>query len=351
MLPDWLAPAWARLLGDAARLPHALLLQGQPGIGKRLFARELAQRLLCERAASAAYPCGRCDACHLFAAGTHPDLRIVMPDADQEVEASDEPPGGAKPEKTSTQIRIEQIRDLADFVGMRSHRQGWRVVILEPAEAMNVGAANALLKALEEPGDNFMFILVSDNPRRLLPTIVSRCRRIPLPKPSRAAGQAWLESRPQGSEALALLDLCGGAPLAALDLAGSASAEVLAKVTEQLGRQALEDPLAVADAWAGWCAARKGSAAAVDRPTLVGWMQKWLADLIALQQAETVRYFPAAREALARIAAAARPEALLACYNDFLRYRAVALHPLNPRLFFDDLLLRYQRAARGPAKS
>lgn len=350
MLPDWLAPAWARLLGDTERLPHAVLLQGPRGVGKRLFAREMAQRLLCERAAGAAYPCGKCEACHLVDAATHPDLRIVMPDADQEQPDGEESTvETSKPDKASTQIRIEQIRDLASFVGMGAHRQGWRVVIVEPAEAMNPGAANALLKALEEPGHNFMFILVSDNPRRLLPTIISRCRRVPLPKPARAKAEAWLATQKHGEAALALLDLSGGAPLAALALAGSEANELLVRVTEQLGRQALEDPLAVSDAWNGWCAVKKG-VAAVDRPTLVSWMQKWLSDLIALQQTDVVRYFPASREALQGIATGARPEALLACYNELLRFRAAAHHPLNPRLFFDDLLLRYQRAARAVTK-
>jgi DNA polymerase-3 subunit delta' len=180
------------------RLPHALLLAGPAGVGKRRFANALANYLLCLEP-TAAGACGACRACKLVAAETHPDMVWIAP------------------EETSRAVKIDQIRALTDFVGKTAQMGGKKIAVIEPAEAMNTNAANALLKNLEEPAGDTHLILVSDAPGRLLPTIRSRCLQNVFGVPSTSESLSWLASI-TGSNASAkrLLGLAGGKPLAAL---------------------------------------------------------------------------------------------------------------------------------------
>ncbi|MGH8703846.1 MAG: DNA polymerase III subunit delta', partial [Burkholderiales bacterium] len=168
---------WEQLAAKVGRLPHALLLHGAAGIGKLELAERFAQLLLCEKRGQGRRPCGACDGCRWFLGGNHPDARYVEPEAlarhaPVEEEGDEVRSKAAKP---STEIKIEQVRALADFVNLGSHRGGRRVSIIHPAEDMNAHAANALLKNLEEPPAGAVFVLVSHRPARLLPTIRSRC--------------------------------------------------------------------------------------------------------------------------------------------------------------------------------
>lgn len=196
----WHAAQW-NLLADAntqGRLPHALLLAGPAGVGKRRFAKALATYLLCLEPTTAG-ACRVCRACKLGAADTHPDMAWIAP------------------EETSRAVKIDQIRALADFVGKTAQMGGKKIAVIEPAEAMNINAANALLKSLEEPAGDTHLILISDAPGRLLPTIRSRCLQNAFGVPSTGESLSWLASI-TGSNASAerLLRLAGGRPLAAL---------------------------------------------------------------------------------------------------------------------------------------
>ena len=169
MIYPWQADDWSRLQQLRSHWPHALLLHGQAGIGKLRFAQHLAQGLLCEAQQPNGEPCGHCAACGWFSQGNHPDYRIVVPDAlaaergpasaDDSADKADKADGdeGRKTRAPSKEIRIEQVRALLDFSGVGSHRGGMRVVVLYPAEALNVAAANALLKTLEEPPAGVVF--------------------------------------------------------------------------------------------------------------------------------------------------------------------------------------------------
>jgi DNA polymerase-3 subunit delta' len=101
----------------------------------------------------------------------------------------------AKSKTPSKDIKIEQIRNLADFMNISTHRQGLRVVVLYPAEALNTPASNALLKTLEEPPPGTLFLLASNSLDRLLPTILSRCRKFALPMPSHEQALTWLKAQ------------------------------------------------------------------------------------------------------------------------------------------------------------
>jgi DNA polymerase-3 subunit delta' len=204
----WHQAAWQHCLGlqRRQRLPHALLLSGPQGIGKVAFATALAQYMLCQQQGPEG-ACGRCKSCQLFAAGTHPDLVRLEPETD------------AKTEKTSKVIKVDQIRELLDFAAKSAQMSGYRVVIVSPAHVLNVQAANALLKTLEEPGRDTLFLLLTDSPLLLLPTIRSRCQQLVLPMPSDAEAMAWLTPLAGSADAAALLlRLSRGAPLAALAL-------------------------------------------------------------------------------------------------------------------------------------
>src|SRR5262245_58890606 len=135
------------LLERRDTLPHALLLRGPQGIGKLALAEALAAALLCERPRPDRQACGQCAGCGWAGQGSHPDFRRLEPESYAE---SREPDAGAE-KKASQQIQVDQVRALADFIAMTSHRGGRKVVLIHPAETLNASAANALLKNLEEP--------------------------------------------------------------------------------------------------------------------------------------------------------------------------------------------------------
>ncbi|MDT8397940.1 MAG: DNA polymerase III subunit delta' [Pseudomonadales bacterium] len=198
----WHQQSWEALcaLEQRGQLPHAYLFQGPEGLGKLNFSLRLSQYLLCR--ASQDKPCGDCTTCRLFLAGTHPDLKLLQPE-------------------DSKSIRIEQIRDTIDFVGKRSQQGGHKVVIVEPAEAMNKNAANALLKVLEEPAADTLLILISHQAAQLLPTLRSRCRSLKFTPPETSLATVWLDSKNLDISSSRLLKLADGAPLRALDLAAT----------------------------------------------------------------------------------------------------------------------------------
>ena len=175
----WLVQFARSLLSGPETMPPALLLAGQKGLGKVDLARAIAGAALCESRERGVHACGECSACVWFRAGNHPDFRLLEPEPEADAEESRgevEEQSERKEKKASTQITIQQIRDLAQFVNLTSHRDGYRVVLLHPAETMNANAANALLKTLEEPPARTLFVLVTHHPGRLLPTLLSRCR-------------------------------------------------------------------------------------------------------------------------------------------------------------------------------
>src|SRR2546423_4975072 len=217
MLP-WNEPIVDDIRRRLERLPHALLIHGARGVGKLARAERIAQLLLCE--SSGKRPCGACEGCRWFLAGSHPDFRRIEPEALARESAAEEEPVERKG-KPSIEIKVEQVRALADFLNIGSHRGGRRVALVHPAEAMNDVTANALLKGLEEPPASAVFVLVSHRPAQLLPTIRSRCVAIPVALPPRDAALAWL-AKEGVKNAERWLAYAGGAPLRALEYAANA---------------------------------------------------------------------------------------------------------------------------------
>ncbi|MER3547409.1 MAG: DNA polymerase III subunit delta', partial [Rhodanobacteraceae bacterium] len=203
-LPPWLTAQWGTLAQRAERgsLPHALLLAGPAGLGKRVFAERFVGVGLC------AHPhdwraCGTCRACALLQAGTHPDRILVTFELNSD----------GKPRK---EIVVEQIRALSARLAMSAQLGGWQIALIDPADAMNAAAANALLKTLEEPTASSLIVLIADQPWRLPATIRSRCQRIDFAAPSREAAEHWLQA--QGvREPQRALAAAGGNPGRALE--------------------------------------------------------------------------------------------------------------------------------------
>lgn len=202
-LYPWQYPLWRQLYSQhqQGRLPHAWLLTGAAGLGKEVFARLWGHYLLCK--APGEFACSECAGCHLTMANNHPDLLRIAP------------------EESGKHIKVDQIRDLISTLGQTAQRAGHQVAIISPAEALNRSAANALLKTLEEPMGQVLFILITHQPGALPATIASRCQRIHFT--GSAQSEAWLKVQLQNlniqADANLLLKIAENAPLRALDLA------------------------------------------------------------------------------------------------------------------------------------
>ncbi len=177
------------------QLPHAFLIAGQEGVGAEGLALAMGQYLLCASPLDQ-IACGKCRACQLMNAGSHPDLLMITP------------------EDEGKAIKVDQVREISTFVGKTAQQGGRKIIILDPAEAMNVNASNALLKNLEEPAGDTVFLLVSRQSSQLLPTIRSRCAKIVLPLPSSEESLAWLDVH-KVDNAEEVLECALGAPLLA----------------------------------------------------------------------------------------------------------------------------------------
>lgn len=325
----WHRAALTELTARRNTFPHALLIHGRRGIGKHEFARALAQSLLCEAPVSG-LACGNCPACHWYDEGNHPDLRELQPAADVEVDAAElEDVDEAK--KKSKEIRIDQIRGVADFMSLSTHRGGFRVLLIHPAESMNAAAANALLKTLEEPPPLSVILLVADQVARLPATIRSRCQRVNVPWPSATDAEAWLAA--QGVSA-ATLAMAGGAPLDALDLAQPARQENRSAVVSVLADPAL-DYLAAAQAWEK-----------IELPEVLLWMQTWLVDLVLTRLGCAPRFYRDQKTALSQIAARAELPKLFRLDTELRQQRRSINHPLNARLLLEQLLISYKLATK-----
>jgi DNA polymerase-3 subunit delta' len=331
MVYSWHKSEFDSLLKRRTQLPHALLLCGPSGIGKLAYAEALAHALLCENPGPDGSACARCTACGWMGQGSHPDFRRLEPESlTGQKEANQE--SGEKKEKASTQIPVEQVRGIADFINISSHRGGVKIVLIHPAESLNANAANALLKNLEEPPPRTYFLLVAHRWHQLLPTIKSRCQRVVLPQPSAASACDWLKQQGVRDPGLALAQ-AGGAPLLAVKL-DEEYWQQRAWFLKAISSKGL-DALAIAGEL------RDHSPAVV-----VNWLQKWSYDLVCHKVTGKASYNP---DFAAPISVAADRIELLEAVRflrQMVRLQRIVSHPLNTRLFFEELLLMYAALLR-----
>ena len=332
---------WRQLNDRRAQLPHALLLSGPAGIGKSAFARCFAESLLCEQPLANHQACGACMACGWLAQGNHPDFRVLQPEALSDGESDGAESTGKK--KPSQQITIDQVRGLEEFLHVGTHRHGARVILVNPAEAMNRSTANALLKSLEEPIASTLFLLISSNPDRLLPTIRSRCQSIVFPRPSEVCAKAWL-AQAGVDETGHWLALAGGSPILAVELATSDEYLLVEALVTALSRGGNGEPLASATTLDRVVKAEKRPAPL--RRT-IEWSQKWLYDLMLACEGQRPHYFVAQATIIQRLAKAVEKNRLLAFNRKAIQYKLQSDQPLNSRLFLEDFFMSYEMLFRN----
>lgn len=197
----WQQSQWRRLQIERQqnRLPHALLLLGNRGLGKADFAKALAQITLCESGDE--FACEHCRSCRLFIANNHPDFN--------EINVAEK----------SKLIKIEQIRGLIATLNQTAHSGGYQVVMINSAETMNRAAADALLKTLEEPSGKVLLLLICHQLGYLPATIISRCQRLLFTNDDHMVTLSWLKEHLPGNENIELLlKMANDAPLRALEL-------------------------------------------------------------------------------------------------------------------------------------
>lgn len=233
----WQDTIWARLLTQiqAGRLPHALLFSGMQGLGKLTLAKHLAGLLLCEQTSQTGAACKQCQSCHLLDMGTHPDCQVLQP------------------ESNAASIKIDQIRAISEFFNHTALRDGYKIAVIYPAEAMNVAAANALLKTLEEPPANKnLLLLLSHQPSLLLETIRSRCQVLHFSPPPHDQAQQWLQEQGVDMQVSTLaLTLAEGAPGYALTLINTGQLEIFQQLVSDITTLLCDqgDPVVIASQW------------------------------------------------------------------------------------------------------
>jgi DNA polymerase-3 subunit delta' len=197
----WLKDSQQRLHTalESGHLPHSLLVLSVPGLGAEQLAQWITALVLCESPGTR--PCDACPSCRLLRSDSHPDAHVV------------------RLEEDAQQIKIDQIRELIDSLTTKSYRGGYKVGVIEGAEALNTNGANAFLKTLEEPSADTVLIMIARPNHRLPATIASRCLRLGLNPPPTQDAIAWLKANsPAENTWQAALALAGGAPLLALQL-------------------------------------------------------------------------------------------------------------------------------------
>ena len=271
---------------ERGQLPHALMFTGPGGIGKNQFADLFARGLLCKQPTPAGFPCGECRGCQLTQAQTHPDIRWVMPPVEEEEEAISadqirEIPRRNRNFGTITKgkvIGVDQIREIIRFLSLKSQYGGYKLVIISPADKMNINAANSLLKTLEEPPAETVLILITERPARLPATIRSRCQKISFTKPSTEIALDWIRDKlDRQHEPSLYLELAEGAPLSALKIAAG---DYLGQRMALLGDMekitgGKSDPVLIAGKWLKFGAKES-----------LYWVYSWLVDMVRMKMAD-----------------------------------------------------------------
>ncbi|UJP06261.1 MAG: DNA polymerase III subunit delta' [Nitrosomonas sp.] len=332
----WQQTVWRKLSQKQLLRGHAILLQGRQGIGKYDFARYWAKSRLCDSPTAIQEACGACLSCRWFESDAHPNFRTIVPEAltdDIVTEASidgDKSGQAAQKKNAGRQISIDQIRRLDSFIYLSGHQRNDKIVILYPAEAMNTAAANALLKKLEEPPEEVLIILVTHQPQRLLPTIRSRCQPIAMPMPNRESAAAWLRQhaveRPEP-----VLAAAGFAPLVALRMAQTGQVAQYVQLMQQLAQPKRLNPLTLAD-----------GLQPIGLPVVVDWLQKWCYDLISYRTCGRIRYSPDEAAAIRAVSKRLDIDGCIRFVRELHQKRRLSQHPLNSRLFIEELLITYQ---------
>jgi DNA polymerase III subunit delta' len=313
----WHKTEWELLQNRKNKLPHALLLTGPQGVGKHHFALELAKSLLCGSPKEDGSACNNCRHCQLIAAGTHPDWVALYP------------------EEKGKMIKIDQVRKLVSFVAQTAQLADYKIVIIEPADAMNNNAANALLKTLEEPAQKTLLVLITNRLMTLPATVRSRCQIIHFPVPETTVAKDWLLAQEvmPGDQLFLLLAWAHGAPLRVLDLIKNDELVFREEIFQQ------------------WCDFRYGKLSVVklaekwsklDLIRILNHLRLWIMDLIYIKQInDNAVINQDIVKALTEIAATYELQKLHQFYAELNNTIHLIQGPfnLNPQLLLEGLLI------------
>ena len=320
----WHAVHWQRLYAarTLGRVPHAILLAGPDGLGKGDFARRLSRSLVCAEVTDTGDACGRCVACRQAEAGSHPDQRTLTP------------------EEPGKMINIDAIRELTAKSVLSAQEGGYRVFLIEPAEAMNRAATNALLKTLEEPSSRTVLILVSSHPDRLAATIRSRCQLLKFNIPAAADVRTWLAERIGESGLDELLAISGGAPLRALQAREQGWLEESRRICQELLslKRRETNPISIVEEWE-------------KRPLslLSDSLKRCLSDLVKFASGlrDAMIYHPGMRDDLQCLGEGIDLQMLYSFNDELLRMDRDSSHNLNVQMQLEYLVNRWLQITRS----
>ena len=323
-LYPWLEPSWSKLRDyvELGRVPHALLIEGPEGVGKSSLALCFANHLLCEKPRDGRFYCGQCAACHLVEAGTHPDLVRI------------DPPEPGKP------ITVDRIRELSENSALTVAAQRYRVVVIGHAEQMNLAAANAFLKTLEEPGKGTVMILVSARCWDLPLTIKSRCQSLRVVAAIDQVTKDWLAQRVEPDQVEALLAMACNAPLKALAIAASGKLESRNSAFSWWRDVAAHaaDPLKVAE-----------KLAAFPLREVLQWISAWTVDMIRLAMVREVEtlHNPDLRALLQDLAGKLELNELIEFYDGLIHASSLINTTVNAQMLLESILIDWYRLKRS----
>lgn len=330
MIYSWQSGQWQHLqqrIHDG-RLAHALLFSGPEGIGKNDFARAFAQALLCSSPLADGQACQQCNSCRWFSAGAHPDFLHV---------------GVAEDAKS---INVEQIRSLGHFLSLKSQQGRYKVVIISPADLMNVNASNSLLKTLEEPTPDTIIVLVGSRKAAFSATIRSRCQRVDFHFPAQPECISWLtaQSSLTPEEASAMLSIAKGAPLHALAMNTSDFWQTRTTFFSDLFNvaQGKENPVQVSERWLKQDIARN-----------LSWFLTAVTDMIKLNILDTPntlyhRDYIAALQTQARVL---NLEALYRCYEQAADAQRLLRANMNSHLLVESILINWAGSSANTTRN
>ena len=319
----WLMPLLERFTKDLdqGRLPHATLVHGERGVGKRRLAERIAALLVCDqRVVGVAEPCGQCRQCHLVVGESHPDIRVYQPEK-------------------SRMVRIDQVRALSQFAVASPQVARFKVAIVDRADQLNINAGNALLKTLEEPAADVVLLLLQETGRPVLPTIRSRCRIMPLATPAANEAAGWLSAQlsgrddlpDTGDQALAL-HLAGGAPRLALDLLDSGFLQQREAALDAF-REFMKGQISVADAARAF--------RELGHEATLNLMEGWSNDLARAMAGGDARD-PGIREVVKYLASGNPPWRAQQLVDAIRESRRALVNNVSPELETDRLLVQWQ---------
>ncbi|UOF93953.1 MAG: DNA polymerase III subunit delta' [Bordetella sp.] len=329
-LPWQIAEA-ENFLSNKNRLGHAWIIHGSHGIGKLNFAFTVAACLLCENSKNN-FPCMACSSCNWLSDDNHPDLKLISPESikinhtkiSKIVNSTIEP----KKNKTlSREIRINQIRELELWFNTTTYREGWRIIILFPSESLNEISGNALLKILEEPPKNTLFLIIAAAIDKLLPTVVSRCQKFKLSIPDQEVASKWLNK--QGVEkSKEWLAAAGGAPIAALQSSTENKNTCPLWIISLLNILARDVQPKIDDLF-------KICDKNLSVHQMIDTLQKVCIDIVLIFVGnENVRYFPILQKPIEQVVYNTDFSSIINMSHWLLTQKKIATYPINMKFFF-----------------